>query len=794
MSENFYEKFVKLKKDLLRKNFSKLNDKQLEAVFNINGPMVVLAGAGSGKTTAVINRIENMITYGNAYFDDSVPDFVKYEESLDIQNAEDSEKIQKVVEFLKSNPISPRSILSITFTNKAANEMKTRLENTLGEKAKEIFSTTFHSFCASVLRVYAAKLGYTNHFTIYDDDDSLKVIKEGFKALKFDDKITSPKILKNKISGAKDKLIDVEKCKELAKSELEYNEISSIYEYYQNKLVEADAMDFDDLILNTVRLFTQFPDVLQAYQERFKYILIDEYQDTNYAQCVLINLLSEKNKNLCVVGDDDQSIYKFRGACIENIINFEKNFPGAKVIRFEQNYRSTKNIINIANSIIKHNVNRKGKTLWTNNDEGSLVRVHTAFSEHDEANFIAEVIQDKVSKGEKYSNFAILYRKNAQSNVIEKVFLRRGISYRVFGGLRFYDRKEVKDMIAYLNVINNPSDETRLKRIINQPRRSIGERTISQALEIAKKTNQNLLSVMRNCDKYESLQRVSVKLKSFSNIIDSLINAYNVKHVSISELYELLLEKTQYLNFLKSERDNVQSRTENVKELLNSIKLYESDNGPEATLSGFLEEVSLFSDIDNYDTESDSVVLMTLHASKGLEFPNVFLPGFEEGIFPSAQAIDNDVELEEERRLAYVGVTRCKDNLYILNSDSRMVYGTTSHNKSSRFISEIPENLINKTKSRDWKDLEEGQEIPKSYQEQKAESITAAHNFGGIAGGIQRNNNISYVTGEMVNHPKFGTGTIQSVIPCGNDYMVSINFGGNSTKRLMANFSKLRKL
>ena len=738
MLDKLNKEFKELKCSLFRQSFSNLNDRQQQAVFQVKGPVVVLAGAGSGKTTAIISKIVNMIRYGDGYMEQNTPENLSKETIEKLKQAYDNnlgaEALRDVIDF---KPIRPENILAITFTNKAANELKSRLQTSMGNDCQGIWAMTFHSMCARILRIYADKLGYTNHFTIYDEEDSLKVIKENFKILKFDDKVATPKSIKNMISRRKDRLNDFDTCESDCELEV-YSGVASfadMYKLYQKKLKEADAMDFDDLIFNTVLLFEKFPEVLEKYQDKFKYIIVDEYQDTNYAQYLLVKMLSEKNKNLCVVGDDDQSIYKFRGASVRHIIDFEDNFENTTVIKFEQNYRSTKNILKAANSIICHNKDRHSKVLWTENEDGSLIKIHTAYSEHDESNYIAEVIQDAVAKGQKYSDFAVLYRLNSQSNVIEKVLTRRGIPYRVFSGLRFYDRKEIRDVLAYLSVINNPLDEVRLKRIINKPRRSIGDRTITQATEIANETNKDLLSVMRECDKHESLQRVSMKLKAFSDLIDELIAIHKSGEFSLSELYDIVLDRTGYLNHLKSERDKYQSRMENVKELQSSIKFYEEEQGSEATLSGFLEEISLFSDIDNYDVSADAVILMTIHSSKGLEFPNVFIPGLEEGIFPCAKAVNDIEEEEEERRLAYVGMTRCKKNLYLLNSDTRMIFGCTSHNKASVFLSEIPEEIVQKTKSRDWKDLEEGAVIPKSAQEIRAQSVMAAHNFGGIAGG-----------------------------------------------------------
>ena len=790
------KKFRNLRTKFLERDFLNMNSKQKEAVFNVNGPVIVLAGAGSGKTTAIINRIINMVNYGNAYMSKGTPSNLTEGTVSDLETLyNNGNSAESVKDILCSRKIDPGNILTITFTNKAANELKLRLSEALGEKGNEIWASTFHSLCSRILRMHAELIGFTNHFVVYDDDDAKKLIKECEKNLYLDDKMLTHKTIKYEISRAKDKLLEPEEYKQRVGNDFRLVGVASIYELYQRRLKELDAMDFDDLIVNTVKLFQNFPDILEKYQNKFKYIMVDEYQDTNYAQYVLIKLLADKYKNLCVVGDDDQSIYKFRGATIENIIDFEKFFPGAKIIRLEQNYRSTKNILNAANAVISNNSNRKGKTLWTQNDEGEKIKAHTAYSEHDEANYIAETVKKLVEGGEKYSDSAILYRMNSQSNVIEKVFMKSGIPYRILGGLRFYERKEIKDMIAYLSIINNPKDEIRLKRIINQPRRSIGERTISQATEIARKFNEDFLNVLRKSDTYENLQRVSIKLKSFSDLIDSLIKANENPEIKIHDLYDMILDKTGYIDYLKTDNDNSEVRIENVKELLSNIKKYEEDAGENATLAGFLEEVALLSDIDNYDENSDAVVMMTLHSAKGLEFPTVFIPGFEEGIFPGIQSMSSDEDIEEERRLAYVGITRSKNKLYILNSGSRMIFGSTSHNKVSRFLDEIPSDLIEKTKSRDWKDLKKGERIPRSAQEIRARSIFAARNFGGVSGGVSGNNIVNdYKVGDIVKHTVFGIGTIVYCIKMGNDSMLSIDFGGNiGIKKLMANFAKLTK-
>lgn len=789
------KKFKELRKKLLERSFSSMNSNQQKAVFSVNGPIVILAGAGSGKTTAIINRIVNMVNYGDAYTNPDVPEGVSEETVNFMQELYDSgEGAEKVKDIIRGSKIFPWNILAITFTNKAAQELKTRLFDSLGEEGKQVWASTFHSMCARILRQYADRIGYTNHFVVYDDEDTKKLIKECEKNLKLDDKLLSYKTIKYEISRAKDRLIGCEEYRQRSGSDFRLSGVAEIYELYQRKLVESDAMDFDDLIVNTIKLFHTCPDVLEKYHDKFKYILVDEYQDTNYAQYILIRTLASKYKNLCVVGDDDQSIYKFRGATIENIRNFEKNFPGAQVIRLEQNYRSTKNILDAANAVIKNNTNRKGKTLWTENEVGSKIKVHTAYSEHDEANYISEAIQDAVAKGAKYSDFAILYRMNSQSNVIEKVFVKSGILYRMLGGVRFYERKEVRDMLAYLSVINNPQDEIRLKRIINQPRRSIGERTISQASELAEQEKISLLEVIRNCESYEGLQRVSLKLHGFAELMDSLIETSKSPDTSISELYQMILDKTDYMSYLKMDKDSSESRIENVKELLSNIVRYEKEAGKDATLSGFLEEVSLMSDIDNYDENSDAVSMMTLHAAKGLEFPTVFLPGFEEGIFPGMKSSINNDDIEEERRLAYVGITRSRKNLYILNSDSRMLFGSTSHNKPSRFLEEIPSELLEKTKSKDWKTLGKGETCPRSAQELRARSVLAAHNFGQVAGGSKASSKVSFTVGDVVNHKKFGKGTVLNVTPMSGDAMLEISFETEGIKKLMANFAHLEKL
>lgn len=603
----------------MQEKLKKMNPRQLEAVLHTEGPLLILAGAGSGKTTVLINRIAYIIDQSLA---------------------------------------KPWQILAITFTNKAAGELKERLTAMLGDTGGDVWAATFHSTCARILRRDGDRIGYSSHFTVYDTDDSKRLVKDCQKALNIDDKMISHKSILSEISHAKDSMLSPADYQAAAGSDFRLAKIGAVYELYQKRLREADAMDFDDLLGNTVELFRQCPDVLEYYQNRFRYIMVDEYQDTNQVQYEFVRLLAEKSKNLCVVGDDDQSIYKFRGATIENIMSFEKSYPNAKVIRLEQNYRSTKNILNAANAVISNNEERKGKTLWTENPEGDKIQIHTSSNEQDEAGFVATTILEQIAKGRKYSDFAVLYRMNSQSNILEKVFVKSGIPYRIIGGHRFYERREIRDMIAYLSVINNPSDEIRLRRIVNQPKRSIGDKTIATASEIAGALGESLLEVLGRADEFDSLRRASVKLKAFYDMMQELIDANDDESVSLHELYELILEKTGYIEALRGEKEEAETRIENINELASNLLKFQEENGEEATLSAFLEEVSLMTDIDNYDETADTVVMMTMHSAKGLEFPVVFLPGFEEGIFPGLQAIYDPNEIQEERRLCYVAITR----------------------------------------------------------------------------------------------------------------------------------------
>ena len=736
----------------MQEKLKKMNPRQLEAVLHTEGPLLILAGAGSGKTTVLINRIAYIIDQSLA---------------------------------------KPWQILAITFTNKAAGELKERLTAMLGDTGGDVWAATSHSTCARILRRDGDRIGYSSHFTVYDTDDSKRLVKDCQKALNIDDKMISHKSILSEISHAKDSMLSPADYQAAAGSDFRLAKIGAVYELYQKRLREADAMDFDDLLGNTVELFRQCPDVLEYYQNRFRYIMVDEYQDTNQVQYEFVRLLAEKSKNRCVVGDDDQSIYKFRGATIENIMSFEKSYPNAKVIRLEQNYRSTKNILNAANAVISNNEERKGKTLWTENPEGDKIQIHTSSNEQDEAGFVATTILEQVAKGRKYSDFAVLYRMNSQSNILEKVFVKSGIPYRIIGGHRFYERREIRDMIAYLSVINNPSDEIRLRRIVNQPKRSIGDKTIATASEIAGALGESLLEVLGRADEFDSLRRASVKLKAFYDMMQELIDANDDESVSLHELYELILEKTGYIEALRGEKEEAETRIENINELASNLLKFQEENGEEATLSAFLEEVSLMTDIDNYDETADTVVMMTMHSAKGLEFPVVFLPGFEEGIFPGLQAIYDPNEIQEERRLCYVAITRAKESLYLLNADSRMLFGSTSRNRPSRFSLEIPLDLINKTREQDWRKPDLGTKMPVAETELRRKSATAAMHFGQVTPPARSGN--MFKTGDMVQHKTFGKGLVISATPMGNDVLLEIAFE-QGTKKLMANFARLAKV
>lgn len=782
------EDVIKLRKLVMEKDFSRMNDVQKQAVFTTEGPLLVLAGAGSGKTTVLVNRIANIIRYGKAYDSNYVSDELTDEDIEACKRfIEGDELSDDVRQRLAVYPSFAWKVMAITFTNKAAGELKDRLVSMLGEEGDQIWASTFHSSCARILRRDGERLGYSSHFTIYDTDDQRRVMKECLKNLDISDKSLPPRAALSEISRAKDELISPEQYEVDAGEDYRLKLIGRAYKSYQRKLEESDAMDFDDLIVNTVKLFKKCPDVLEYYQDRFNYIMVDEYQDTNHAQYEFVNLLAEKKQNLCVVGDDDQSIYKFRGATIENIMNFEQDYPGAKVIRLEQNYRSTQNILDAANSVINNNSERKGKTLWTSNGEGEKVRHHLAENEMDEADKVARAILEGVSDGRKFSDYAVLYRMNAQSQNFERMFAKQGVPHRIIGGTRFYERQEIRDMIAYLSVVNNPNDEIRLRRIIGRPKRGIGEKTIDTAIQIAEQVGESFFEVIEHAEDFPMLSRASAKLKKFGDMMRKFITMNESGETSINELYTTILEDTDYIAFLRSDDpERAQDRIENVEELSSNIQRYEENE--ETSLSSFLEEISLLTDVDNYDENAETVVLMTIHSAKGLEFPVVFLPGWEEGVFPGNAVIYNPSEVEEERRLAYVALTRAEEELHLSSAETRMLFGSTTRNKTSRFVSEIPEDLLEKTRTREYS-IRQGT-MPNGFESDESKSFREntyrpKPSVPAPAG--------TFKAGDSVEHKTFGTGLILTATPMANDTLLEIAFDKVGTKKLFANFARLTK-
>lgn len=775
---------------IMENEFSRMNDMQRKAVFCTEGPLLILAGAGSGKTTVLVNRIANLVSFGNAYNNTFFYSELTEDEVGEMKAAANGGVLSPELKSkLSVGAVKPWQILAITFTNKAAGELKERISARVAD-GNDIWAATFHSTCARILRRYGDRIGYTSRFTVYDTDDQRRAMKEILKSMNIDEKVLPHRSVLSEISKAKDKMITPQQFAEQAVNDSRRVAIAQAYSLYTKRLISSDAMDFDDLLCNTVKLFEENPDVLEYYQNLFKYIMVDEYQDTNRVQYRFVSLLADKRKNICVVGDDDQSIYKFRGATIENILSFENTYPNAKVIRLEQNYRSTQNILNAANGVISNNQARKGKTLWTENPKGEKIILHTAVSERDEANYIADMIEDGVSKGRKFSDYAVLYRMNAQSNTIEQIFARRGIAHRIIGGHRFYDREEIKDMTSYLQVINNPSDDVRLRRIINKPKRGIGDATVSHAAEIAAVLGESIYSVIKRADEFEPLKRAANKLKSFCAMMDELIEASNDEDVSIAQLYSMILDKTDYINHLKNEKEDHETRIENINELSSNIITYEDENDEEASLSGFLEDISLLTDIDNYDSDADSVVMMTIHSAKGLEFPVVFIPAIEDGIFPGMQSIINPDELQEERRLAYVGITRAKEQLYLIHAKERMIFGTTNRNKQSRFVDEIPADLLEETSS-----------VPVITTSLPQASTFAAVHRSGFAGHTSASSKpapstggVKFSVGDTVMHKAFGKGMVVSASKMANDTLLEIAFDKVGTKKLMANFAKLVKV
>lgn len=765
----------------MNKDAVKPNREQQQVIDTIDGPVLVVAGAGTGKTATIVKRIEHIISDGYA---------------------------------------RPWQVLAITFTNKAAGELKERLINTVGEEANDIWAHTFHSMCGRILRRFADRLGYTQHFTIYDTDDQKRVMKRVQKSLGIEDKFLNHRAILNEISHAKDSLIDCSEYKASTVNDFRKAKIAQCYEEYQNELKRADAMDFDDMIFNTVQLLKQNEDVLELYQNQFKYVIVDEYQDTSYAQYILTYLLADGYHNICVVGDDDQSIYRFRGATIENIMRFKERYEkeGVKVIQLQlaENYRSMQNILDAANAVIKNNKTRLADKRLRSyaGKEGEKIVLYTADSEMGEAQFIIDEINENVKNGKRYKDHAVLYRMNAQSRNIEIMLAKSGISYKIIGGNRFFDRKEIKDIVSYFAVINNPADNVRLQRIINTPKRGIGDTMFNYILEIAAVNKMTAFEVCEQADEFAKTSRSAGKLKAFTAMIRHF-QACLEEGMSPNDLLQEILDETKYFDFIDEEDEpaKAEDRKNNVQELSSMLIKYQEED-PEFDLTDFLEDVALVSDIDSYNEDDDAVVLMTLHAAKGLEFPIVFIPGLEEGIFPGNQSLYSDEDLEEERRLAYVGITRAREKLYLINARQRMLYGRTDRNMPSLFLREIPSNITeDKTVSKVSRtyDFGGGYSTNKGYSSgfgspskphkyskstpigSAHQSSSAAHQFGQVQPKMQASD-VAYSVGDTVRHKAFGTGVILSQTPMGNDTLLEVAFDRAGTKKLMAKFAKLEKI
>lgn len=742
--------------------YDTLNDRQKEAVYHTEGPLLILAGAGSGKTRVLTHRVAYLI---------------------------------------KEKNVNPWNIMAITFTNKAAGEMRERVDKLVGAGAEQIWVATFHSTCVRILRRYIDRLGYDNRFTIYDTDDQKSIMKEIFKRLEIDTKLYKEKSFMAAISYAKNELLTPEKYEKTVDGDYYKKRVAQVYYEYQKELKKNNALDFDDLLMKAVELFQKNLDILESYQERFRYIMIDEYQDTNTAQFQFVSLLAQKYKNLCVVGDDDQSIYKFRGANIQNILNFEKVFPNTKTIKLEQNYRSTQNILNVANEVIRHNEGRKQKRLWTQNEVGEKVKSKQFSNNFEEADYVVACVKRKVEcENGSYKDFAILYRTNAQSRIFEEKLLNANIPYKIIGGINFYARKEIKDILAYLKTINNGRDDLAIRRIINVPKRGIGATTLLRVQEYAEEKGMSFYNALRYAEQIPGIGRGLTKVLAFVTFIQSLKSKAEI--LSVKELIEDILENTGYLEELRAERtDEALARLENLDELINKAAAYD-ESAEQPSLSEFLEEVALVADIDNFNQESDYVVMMTLHSAKGLEFPYVYMTGMEEGLFPSYMAImsEDSTDLEEERRLCYVGITRAMKELTMMNAQQRMVHGETQYSRPSRFLKEMPEELVEAggEKKRMQMTKEERQTVKQTaylkareafQQEAFQQKVFIPKNLE-----KQERSKLGYQEGDTVKHIKYGVGMVEKIEDGGRDYAVTVNFENAGVKKMYAAFAKLKKL
>ena len=793
MTEAYESRFLNARRRYIASQFASLNDMQKEAVLTTEGPLLLLAGAGSGKTTVLIHRIANLIRFGSGSDSLLIPDTVTEEDVEFLESISSSASDYELAraDFICAvEPPRPWEIIAITFTNKAANELKERLSAMLGPGGQDVWAMTFHSACCRILRRDIERLGYTRSFTIYDTSDSERVMKDIAKDMGLDDKTFPARYILNIISREKDKMITPEEMIETAENtgDLRLLPVARAYKRYQTQLKENNALDFDDIILLTVKLLQENEDIRLYYQRKFRYVLVDEYQDTNHLQYLLTSLLAGGYENICVVGDDDQSIYRFRGATIENILSFEKQYRGSRTIRLEQNYRSTQSILNAANAVIAHNLGRKGKRLWTANGQGKPITVYEAADEGAEANYIAGQILSG-SKGKGFKDYAVLYRTNAQSNALEYAMKRNGIPYRIIGGTRFFDRAEVKDMLAYLCVINNRADDLRLKRIINNPPRGLGTKSIETAVRLAEAEGKPLYHVVSNPQEYAPLEKPAAKFKQFSTLIEELAALLN-GGISLPDFYEEVMLRTGYVDMLKAKEteENI-SRLENIRELKSSILSY-MENTQAPSLSEFLEEIALYTDIEQYNEGDDAIVMMTMHSSKGLEFPNVFLVGFEDGLFPGMRTIGDHEEMEEERRLCYVAITRAKQTLTISHARQRMLYGRTAAAMPSRFLRELPADEIvqkggytvpQRSVSKDFG-------INYSYQSyQPTNQVTTGRSYLSATGAAPaKATYLELNKGDMVQHTAFGQGMVLSVMKMGGDALLEIAFDRVGTKKLMA--------
>ena len=806
-------RFCKARRAVIAGEFQNLNPQQRQAVLSTEGPLLVLAGAGSGKTTVLINRVANLMKYGRGSDSDEVPEWVTEDDLLFLEayaahpvdeGREEAERLCRL------DPAVPWSIIAITFTNKAAGELKARLERMLGPDANDIWASTFHSACVRILRRDIDRLGFDKSFTIYDSADTERVVKDILKDFNMDDKSFPPRSILSEISKAKDEMLSgpdyLARCEK--QGDYRLTRMAKVYVEYERRLREANALDFDDLILDTVRLLQEYDDVRDYYQRKFRYVLIDEYQDTNQLQYRLSALLAGRWENICVVGDDDQSIYRFRGATIENILSFENQYKGARVIRLEENYRSTGNILEASNAVIRHNQGRKGKELWTRHEKGDKLHLYTAMNESDEAQYVAAQILAGYSQGKAWRDNAVLYRMNAQSNQIEQAFKRNGVPYRIIGGIRFFDRAEVKDMLAYLCAVNNPNDDLRLARIINNPPRGIGATTVDRAQAIAQAEGRSLWDVVNHALDWPELQKAAPRLGQFAELMSDLRKLSG--ELPLPDFYEELVQRTGYAVMLE-QKNTVEDRTrlENVHEVLSSIQNYLDNVVDEPSLAGFLDEIALYTDLDAHDPDEDCVVMMTMHSAKGLEFPVVFVVGVEEGIFPGARAIGDDEEMEEERRLCYVAMTRAKERLCMTCAAQRMLFGRTSANRPSRFTGEIPEEFVEKSGRSPLS-------LPEDDAAGRWQSAPAPRTFnrGGygtswssetrtgrtastpqtrrttgaarpVSGARPAASLPSFQKGDAVTHKAFGKGMVLSVQPMGGDALIEIAFDSVGTKRLM---------